>query len=155
MGGRIPFGFRLEPYMIDGKKTARYVPVENEAALLLKMYNLYMNPHISQADVAHELNINGYMNPRQQDGQWQRTHISRLLKNPIYVKSDTAVYNYFAQQQIHIENDIHDFIGTNGCYLYQKDGEKHLVIAPHEGIVPSDPWLKCVNKTGRSRKYNM
>ena len=152
MGGRIPFAFRLEPYIIDGKKTARYAVVEKEAVLLLQMYDLYMDPNVSQADVARFLNARGSLNPRQQDGLWQRTHIARLLKNPIYVKSDAAVYSHFARNNVHIENDYQDFIGNNGCYLYQKGGEKHLVLAPHEGIVTSDIWLKCANKTNKSRE---
>lgn len=50
-------------------------------------------------------------------------------------------------------NDPSDFIGTNGCYYYKGQdsvGRKqmnlegnHLVLAPHEGIIPSDLWLKC------------
>ena len=50
-------------------------------------------------------------------------------------------------------NDPADFIGTNGCYYYKGQdtaGRKqmnlegnHLVLAPHEGIISSDLWLKC------------
>ena len=150
MGGRIPFGFSLEPYTISGKKTAHYVPVPQEAEILIKMYHLYMDPNVSQATVAQILNSSGFFNPRKKDGHWQRTHIARLLKNPIYVKSDIAVYEYFAQQDVQIQNDVRDFIGTNGCYLYRKDNEKHLVLAPHEGIIASEPWLKCATKVSRA-----
>lgn len=149
MGGRVPFGFRLEPYTIAGKKTSHYVPVPEEAAILIKMYDLYKDPEISQSDVTQALHACGYANPRQKDGLWQRSHIARLLKNPIYVKSDMAVYRYFAEQNVSIQNDPRDFIGTNGCYLYHKDGKKQLVLAPHEGIIASDPWLRCANKTYR------
>ena len=48
------------------------------------------------------------------------------------------------------------FAGTNGCYLYQGRDVKEdkdrslkdqiLVIAPHEGLVSSDTWLKCRKK---------
>ena len=146
MGGRIPFGFCLEPYTIDGKKTAHYSSVPQETEILKKMYDIYKDPNMSQADVANELNTNGIYNPRSQDGLWQRTHIARLLKNPIYVKSDSAVYNYYMQKDVHIQNNFQDFIGTNGCYLYHNHREKCLVLAPHEGIVSSDIWLQCANK---------
>lgn len=152
MGGRIPFGFCLEPYTIAGKKTSRYAVVSTESAILLKMYELYVDKTVSQADVAQILNHSGYVNPRSKDGCWQRTHIARLLKNPIYVKSDSAVYDYYADQGVHIQNSYHDFIGTNGCYLYRKDSEKHLVLAPHEGIVSSDIWLRCAQKSNGARK---
>ena len=149
MGGRVPFGFCLEPYTLEGKKTARYVTLQNETEILIKMYDLYKDPHMSQADVAHELNTSGYFNPRSEDGIWQRTHIARLLKNPIYVKSDSAVYHYYTQRAVHIQNDFRDFIGTNGCYLYQNNHEKCLVLAPHAGIVTSDIWLQCANKSSK------
>ena len=47
-----------------------------------------------------------------------------------------------------IYNRFEDFIGSNGCYLYtDKDGPgKLLVLAPHEGIVDSEVWLRCRNK---------
>ena len=55
-----------------------------------------------------------------------------------------------------VVNDAADFAGTNGCYLYQgrdvkEDKDKSLkdqilVIAPHEGFVPSDIWLRCRKK---------
>ena len=57
-----------------------------------------------------------------------------------------------------MHNSPEDYIGTNGCYLYsdKNSGRKsvhlegqHVVLAPHEGIVPSHIWLKarlkCLN----------
>ena len=53
-------------------------------------------------------------------------------------------------------NNAADFAGTNGCYLYQgrdNTGQKRddlkdqiLVIAPHDGIISSDIWLRCRKK---------
>ena len=53
-------------------------------------------------------------------------------------------------------NEAADFAGTNGCYLYQgrdvqerknKDLKNQiLVLAPSEGIVPADTWLRCRKK---------
>ena len=50
----------------------------------------------------------------------------------------------------------------NGCYLYQgrdvKASKKNdlkdqmLVLAPHEGIVPSDTWLTCRKKLMNNMK---
>ena len=55
-----------------------------------------------------------------------------------------------------VVNDAADFAGTNGCYLYQgrdvkEDKDKSLkdqilVIAPHEGFVSADVWLRCRKK---------
>ena len=61
-----------------------------------------------------------------------------------------------------IVNDVADFTGMNGCYLYQgrdvKASKKNdlkdqmLVLAPHEGIVPSDTWLTCRKKLMNNMK---
>ena len=61
-----------------------------------------------------------------------------------------------------IVNDAADFTGMNGCYLYQgrdvKPSKKNdlkdqmLVLAPHEGIVPSDIWLTCRKKLMNNMK---
>lgn len=63
------------------------------------------------------------------------------------------MYEFFKNQGTVIVNDAADFTGMNGCYLYQgretqECKKQHLkgqilVLAPHEGIVPSDVWLKC------------
>ncbi|GHU97457.1 hypothetical protein FACS1894208_12810 [Clostridia bacterium] len=54
-------------------------------------------------------------------------------------------------------NEAADFMGTNGCYLYKGREQKRreqddlagqmLVLAPHEGVIPSDVWLRCRRKT--------
>lgn len=77
----------------------------------------------------------------------------KLLRNPVYTKADLELYEFFKGQGAEIVNDAADFTGTNGCYIYQgRDITENnnynlkdhiLVIAPHEGIVSSDLWLRC------------
>lgn len=155
MGGRIPFGFRLISHEISGKKSAAYAPVQDEVNILKRMYSSYSQPTTSLSDVVSDLNRANIPNPKRTDGIWVRSHIGRMLKNPIYVKADEAIYHYFKDSGANICNDIDSFIGYNGCYLYHKDGASNLVLAPHEGIVSSEIWLRCRRKgmpTGMQRK---
>ena len=78
-----------------------------------------------------------------------------MIKNPVYVKADLSIYQFYKDQGSILHDDPALFIGTNGCYLYsdKNAGRKsihvegqHVVLAPHEGIVPSDIWLKARNK---------
>lgn len=74
----------------------------------------------------------------------------------VYLKADDVIYEFFQNQGAVLVNDISQFIGTNGAYLYT--GEKAsrrkaisidghvLVIAPHEGCIDSDTWLQCRRK---------
>lgn len=155
MGGKIPMGFKTEPFYLEGKRTSRYVMVEDECQILEFMYAIYEKPLTSLGDVVKALNEAGIKHPRKEDGRWTRTHIGRLLHNPAYVKADLAIYNFFKENGVIIHNPPEDFIGTNGCYLYSEKGKTHpnyrleghhLVLAPHKGFIPSDVWLRCRKK---------
>ena len=152
MGGKVPFGFKLEPFYLEGKKTSRYIINNEEAPTLEFMYSIYEKPLASRGDVVTALTEAGIPHPRQKDGRWTRTHIGRMLRNPAYVKADIDVYNFFKENGTIIHNSPEEFIGTNGCYLYSEKGKNasseghHLVLAPHKGIIPSDVWLRCRKK---------
>lgn len=155
MGGRVPYAFKLEPYLIQGKKTSRYAICEDEAEILYQIYLHYSDPQVSVGDVVKILEESGIKNSRSKDGHWSKSNIASIIKNPIYVKADIEVYHFFKNQGTNVLNEPDDFIGTNGCYLFADSGERRktlsleghkLVIAPHKGIVPSDIWLKCRRK---------
>lgn len=147
MGGRVPFGFKLIPCEINGKKSAAYAPVREEIDILKRLYSIYSQPATSLSDVVQDLKCACIKNPKRTDGIWVRSHIGRMLKNPIYVKADEAIYHYFQNSGANVCNGIESFIGYNGCYLYHKDGTSNLVLAPHEGIVSSEIWLRCRRKS--------
>lgn len=151
MGGRIPFGFRLKPYVLDGKKTSCYEAIKNEVIILEKIYNFYQDPSASLADVVLHLEKENIRNPRRTDGNWVRPHIGRMIKNPIYVQADERIYHHFWNRNAVLDNPIEDYIGRNGCYLYQIDKEQHVVLAPHVGIISSDVWLHCQKGLQRQR----
>lgn len=150
MGGRVPYGFRLKESSINGKRTKTYALCEEEADQIRLMYDLYSDPSTSYGDIvayfqAHGITCRGK--------PWERARIADHLKNPIYVQADLDVYEFFQQQGTAIESPLEDFVGTNGCYYYKgRDTnnrkladlkDNRLVLAPHEGFISSDIWLKC------------
>lgn len=141
MGGRIPFGFSLSPTFLSGISTSKYIPVKDEIIQLKIIFEMYCKPFCSYGDIARYLNENGF---DKRGKVWVRNRIADILKNPLYVKADINIYEYFNNKNFNIINAPEDFIGSNGCYLYSgDDGIKNLVLAPHEGIINSDLWLKC------------
>ena len=159
MGGKVPYGFRLESTVIDGVKTAKYVIHPEEAEHVKLIYELYAKPEASYGDIIvyfQEHGITKHGKP------WGRTRMADVLRNPIYVRADLDVYEFYHDQGAILANDPSDFIGTNGCYYYKgKDstGRKHmnlegnhLVLAPHEGIIPSELWLRCRAKCLAARQ---
>lgn len=158
MGGRIPYGYKLEPYLIDGRKTSHYVIEPAEAEVVKLIFSMYAEPQTSYGDIVRYLEANNIVNTRTHDGAWDRCRIADMIKNPVYVKSDLDLYRFYKDQGTIIHNSPEDFIGVFGCYLYsdKKAGRKqtnlegqHIVLAPHDGLVPSDIWLKarlkCLN----------
>lgn len=151
MGGRIPYGFEKIKTEIDGIKTSKYVPVPEEAEQIRLMYSLYADEDNSLGDIIAYFNKNGIKHLR--GGMWSAGRISEMLRNPIYVMADADVYDFFKSQGADIINPVSDYTGYNACYLYQGTvsktrkqldlTDKEIVLAPHQGIIPSGDWLKC------------
>lgn len=150
MGGRVPYGFRLIPTTIGNIRTSMYEIHSAEAEQIKLIYELYAKPECSYGDIIRYFEERDIL----KDGKpWGRTRLADVLKNPIYVRADLSVYGFYHAQGAILANDPSDFIGTNGCYYYKgqdASGRKqvnlegnHLVLAPHEGIIPADLWLKC------------
>ncbi len=154
MGGKIPYGFDIEKIIMEGIKTSKYVINPDESEQLLLMDEMYSNPTTSIKDIMVYFIEHGIEHLR--GGKWNRATIHNLLKNPIYVKADLDVYEFFKSQGVNIINPPEDFIGRNGCYLYNESTaqtrkesrlEGHtLVLAPHDGFIPSDIWLPARKK---------
>ena len=153
MSGTAPYGFALEPMVLDGIRTKRMVAVEPAAEHIKLMYEMYARPGTSFGDIIRYFIENGITT----NGiELTRSQISHTLKNPIYAQADLDVYEFFKSQGADIANDAGDFAGTNGCYFYTGRGATQskkatmrghtLVIAPHEGLVSSETWLTCRKK---------
>ncbi len=162
MGGRVPYGYKLEPYIIDGKKTAKYAANPEEADIIKLIYTLYCEPDFSYGDVTRYLNSHDIINNRSKNKYWNRSRIAELIKNPIYVRADLNVYNFFKSQNSKIHNSPDEFTGVNGLYMYSdKNSEcknnsldsRHIVLAPHEGIVSPDLWIKARTKCLNNKQF--
>ncbi len=157
MGGPVPYGYSREPYLLGGKNTTRFVPLPEEAEAVRLAFEIYADPKASFGDIVKTFYDKGIMNRK--GSYWDRMRLSDMIKNPVYLRADLDAYEFFKSQGTEIINPPEDFVGVNGCFLYGSKtaaGNKRvdlrcqvLVIAPHEGIVPSYLWLaarkKCLN----------
>ena len=159
MRGRTPYGFDTEPIVMDGIKTKKLVEnAEMDFAEL--MYQMYAEPSSSYGDITryfvkNSIDVYGKA--------LQRAFISKLLRNPVYVQADMDIYEYFKAQGVKIESPPEMFTGDNSCYLYQgrdvqERKNKHLkdqilVLAPSEGLVSSDTWLRCRKKLMANKTF--
>lgn len=137
-----------------------FVPVPQEARQVQLIYSLYADPANSLGDLVRYLNAHGHKQLR--GGMWSTARLSEMLRNPVYVRADAAVYDFFKEQGAQILNPAADFTGYNGCYLYKGAGGegrspsdlsgREVVLAPHEGLVSSRNWLRCRLRCQQNRR---
>ena len=153
MGGKVPYGFQLKETVIDGIRTKMYEPIPEEAEIVQTMFRMYAEPQTSFGDIVRYLDE---QQVKKRDGEpFSRSRIRDVVVNPVYVRADYRLYEFYKAQGTLIANQPEDFIGTNGAYLYSGNEGKRktvslqghtLVLAPHEGLVSSDIWIKCRSK---------
>ena len=151
MGGRCPYGFKKdkETITIEGIKTSKYMIDEQESSHLKLMVSMYSDNSNSLKDIIKHFVENDIKNPRGKP--WTTSVISRMMSSPLNVQADENVYEFFKSQGAIIMNDVSEFKGQ-GIYLYQGESttrkqtdlkDKVVVLAPHQGFIPSEEWLKC------------
>ena len=145
-GGRVPKGFEVVETEICGYKTKKYSPIEEEIKQIKFMYDLYSRGGISLSRVLDAMIEEGYGSIR--GSAWSTSKISSTLRNPIYVRADMSIFDYYNNQGIRMVNkdELERFDGIHALYYYGKReeniAEKKIVVAPHEGIVDSHKWLR-------------
>jgi DNA invertase Pin-like site-specific DNA recombinase len=152
MGGKAPYGYRTEQFTLDGIRTKRLVAQSGEAEQIRRMFEIYADPESSYGDILRSFAGAGGLGEKRVGPSL----LARMLRNPVYVRADLSIFEFFKDCGAAIANEADDFSGTNGCYLYRgRDNNPEgiddingqlLVLAPHEGLVPPDLWLTCRRK---------
>ena len=150
MGGKPPYGYRLEEIIMDGIHTKKLVEEPQEAEIVREIFAMYEQPYTSYGDITRyyaEKGVQFY------GKELIRPMLAQLLRNPVYVRADMDVYRFFKSHGTNIASRPEQFDGVHGCYLYQgrdaatdklQNLKGHmLVVAPHEGLVSSEQWLNC------------
>ena len=158
MGGKPPYGYRLEEILMEGIHTKKLVEEPVEAAIVREIFGMYEQPDTSYGDITRyyaEKGVQFY------GKELIRSMLAQLLRNPVYVRADMDVYRFFRSHGTNIVGSPEQFDGIHGCYLYQgRDAQTDklqnlkghmLVVAPHEGLVSSEQWLNCRIKLMRNK----
>lgn len=158
MGGKPPYGYRLEEILMEGIHTKKLVEEPVEAAIVREIFEMYEQPDTSYGDITRyyaEKGVQFY------GKELIRSMLAQLLRNPVYVRADMDVYRFFRSHGTNIVSSPEQFDGIHGCYLYQgRDAQTDklqnlkghmLVVAPHEGLASSEQWLNCRIKLMRNK----
>ena len=149
LGGYAPFGYTKVETSINGKKTYTFEEKPEESAILRQVYETYA-AGASLAEIARWLTAEKIHTAR--GDRWSPNTVSRILKNPVYVKANAEVYNYILSKGAQMNNPIADYAGENGCLVYgslaKRKGSKfsnfenyYVTIGLHKGIIEPSTWL--------------
>lgn len=150
MGGQRPFGFALAETEIHGIQTKMLSPLEREISAVKYIFENYAIPGVTLRRLMDNLIQNGTLPT---EGNWSSAKLSAIIKNPIYVRADNSIYDYFAKRNTKIVSDVSEFDGIHGVQIYGKTkhtaedwSDMKAVVMTHEGVIPSDIWLACQKK---------
>ena len=97
-----------------------------DAANIRLMFEMYAQPTTSYGDITRYFAEQGILFHGK---ELIRPTLAQMLRNPVYVQADLDVYEFFKSQGAVLVNDVADFTGMNGCYLYQG---RELRVCPYE-----------------------
>lgn len=152
-GGKVYYGYVPERRTVNGKTGSVLVP-SDKADVVRTAYNLYKNPDISLSGVLSYFIQNGIEVNITPQKNMDRSHLSQILKSPLYVRADKEVYQYFVSKGYRMIDDVEAFDGVHGCFRHkQSDGINYIKVGYHEGLVDAETWLTVQDKKSRNSKY--
>ncbi|MBQ8369992.1 MAG: recombinase family protein [Clostridia bacterium] len=151
MGGRAPYGFALTETSVSGIPTKMLAPTEEIAQVRL-IFEAYGQSGMTLHRLMKHLNGQGILPP---EGNWSTGKLSAILKNPVYVRADSRIRAYFMKEGVKIVGEAAEFDGIHGVQMYGQsgDGARKIVVMRHEGVIPSELWLRCREKLDNNRRF--
>lgn len=113
--------------------------------LIKRIFELYHSTEGSIYNVTLKMN-------KEYQTNYHTSQIGRMLRNPVYVKVDASIYNYYKVKGVTITNDIDDFTNNKGCFLLNKKEFKNnpskctLYPSIHEGFIDAKLFLAVQKK---------
>lgn len=155
LGGKIPVGF-VRCKNADNKSSLK----PNEMMeLVVELYNKYSRDTTTSL---HQLV--GYAREKY-NIKFDVTQIRNTLSNPVYVKADKLLYEYYKLKNVTFLNDESEFDGTHALQIVNKtdqSGKKTIVndssswvcyLANWKGVIPSRTFIDVQERLKENRSY--
>jgi DNA invertase Pin-like site-specific DNA recombinase len=154
-GGKIYYGYAPERRTVNGKNGSVLVPSE-KAEVVKKAYDIYKEAGASLQDIINHFRNSGIdINITKKSGEksnMDRSHFSKILESPLYVRACKDVYAYLISKGFEIIDDVEMFDGVHGLFRHKRsDGKEYVKIGYHEGLIDSETWLMVQDK----KSHNM
>jgi DNA invertase Pin-like site-specific DNA recombinase len=149
LGGQSPLGFTPEKIIyIDEEMKERtlmkLIPDEEELNIIRFIFKAYLEEH-SINEVTKQLNVKCVKGKN--GGDFDTTQVRRMLRNPLYVKSDENTHKYLND----IGTNVYGEYNGNGYLTYNKKKQTTIgrnieewivAVSNHKGVINSEEWLK-------------
>jgi len=150
-GGKVYYGYEPQRRTVNGKTGSVLVP-SDKAEVIKTAYEVYKNPGVSLADIINHFRGRG-ISVSNTGKNMDRSHFSRLLASPLYVKADIEVYRYLASKGYEIIDAPEAFDGVHGLFRHRRaDGTQYVKVGYHDGLVDSETWLAVQDKKSHNQK---
>ncbi len=141
LGGTPPLGFNSESITyideeMKERKMAKLTVNKDEMSLVKIIYDKYLELGSINQVVAY-LQEGKYKSKR--DKYFTASTVSKILSNPVYVKSDNNVLEYLRNKGMLVTGDKEGY----GVLTYNKRDVSEWIaaVAKHKGIIDADKWL--------------
>lgn len=154
LGGKTPWGFKLA----KKNKISTLKPDENIELVKIIFKKYAYDSNSSLHKISEYLSLNhGVVKTA--------TAINNILSNPLYVKADERLYNYYKSLNVTFLNEKEEWNGKHACLILNKtdqSGNKTIVnkseewkiyITNWEGIIDSRTFLMCQERLSENVSY--
>lgn len=155
LGGREPFGFSMGK---NAENKSTLIPNE-KIKLVEEFYQRYANDANTSLHqlVAYARETFGI--------KISATQIRNILSNPLYVKADKRLYDYYKLKNVQFVNDVSEFNGTRALQIVNKrdSSNKKVVrndtsewvayLANWQGVVDSRTFITVQERLGQNKAY--
>jgi len=151
LGGEVATGFESErlTYLDTNGKEKTYCvlkPIEDEIELVNLAFTKYLE--LKSLSKVQKYMLSNYIKTKN-GKDWSRNGLRSILTNPVYVRVDENVLNYYKAQDINVFGKVDN---VHGILIYSKRSGKSgknkdpkewiYAISSHEGIIDSNNWLR-------------
>lgn len=161
-GGYAPYGYKIKHIIGNDNKKHSVLEIDKkQAEVVKKIYDMYINKHISMRKISQQLNLDNIPTLRK-NGKWGVNAINAILSRPIYTNATSKIYDYYNNLDTNITNNIENFDGTMTANLFgktkknakvkalRKCSDMYLSLIHCEPFISNEDWFKA-QKNKRER----
>lgn len=142
IGSVPPYGYD-KTIVYDGKKKCPTLTInEQEAEVVRKVFDMYVNQNLGLSNIVYQLDMEGY---RTREGRtWGRTTVRQMLENVVYIGK--IRYGYCKETHIVLDQEV--------IKKRQRTDEYEIVDGKHKPIIDEELFNKAQGKKENLPKIN-